>query len=148
MSNIVRVVCVAAWLVPAFGTASALAQGKSNVQRERCAQLGERAVSSQSRKDADTASVVGALVIGGIIGAVIVNGMNEKSARDAATNQCLAKAGLLSKDATAEVKSSPGKSSSAGRTANRPSRSARAEEARNEVGAGSAWMRRSIRSQQ
>jgi uncharacterized protein YcfJ len=148
MSKFLRAACIAALLVPAFASAPVLAQGKSNVQRERCAQLGERAVSSQSRKDADTASVVGALVIGGIIGAVIVNGMNEKSARDAATNQCLAKAGLLSKDATAEVKSSPTKSSSSNRSANRPSRSARAEAARTEVGAGSAWMRRSIRSQQ
>jgi hypothetical protein len=116
----------------------ASAADKSGVQRERCAQIGERAVNAQSRKDADTASVVGALVIGGIIGAVIVNGMNEKSA---------AKAGLLSKDAAGEVKSTPSKTSGKS-TGSRPSRATAAENARNEVGSGSAWMRRSIRSQQ
>ena len=144
MRKIFRPVIVAAIIMP-FAAHGAFAQGKSNAQRERCAQIGERAVNSQSRKDADTASVVGALIIGGIIGAVVVNGMNEKSARDAATNKCLAGAGLLSKQAAAETRSGAGKSRSTGSGG---ARMTAGERARSEPGAGPAWVRRSIRSQQ
>jgi hypothetical protein len=127
MNKLVRTARIAAIMLPAIVSGAALAQNKSNVQRERCAHLGERAVNSQSRKDADTASVVGALVVGGIIGAVVVNNMNEKAAREAATNKCLAGAGLLPKG---------------------PAPTARSGNRRTDVGAGPAWARRSIRSQQ
>ena len=143
MRKIFRTVIAAAVIMP-LAAHGAFAQGKSNAQRERCAQIGERAVNSQSRKNADTASVVGALIIGGIIGAVIVNGMNENSARQAATNKCLAGAGLLSKEAAAEPQSSSGKS---GSRSGEPRMTA-SERARSEPGAGPAWVRRSIRSQQ
>jgi uncharacterized protein YcfJ len=140
MRKIISIASAVAVMVPAIASSGASAQGKSNTQRERCAQIGERAVNSQSRKDADTGSVVGALIIGGIIGAVIVNGMNEKSARDAATNKCLAGAGLLSKEAAAETRSGSVKSGGTRMTAG--------ERARSEPGAGPAWARRAIRSQQ
>ena len=72
-------------------------------------------------------------------------GMNEKSARDAATNKCLAGAGLLSKQAAAETRSGAGKSRSTGSGG---ARMTAGERARSEPGAGPAWVRRSIRSQQ
>jgi hypothetical protein len=125
----------------------AFAQAKSDVQRKRCAQIGEAAINTPQQKEMAGLRVVGGALgggLGGLIGAAIGNSIIENRAKEAATNQCLAKAGLLPKD-TSVVDTSKKAANAGARVA---PRSTDDEKARNEVGAGAAWMRRSIKSQQ
>jgi hypothetical protein len=138
-------------------TAEAQQKQKSNVQRERCAQVATRAINTPG--NVYYAAPVrghgggGGGIAGAIIGAVVITAIAASiaaSAKQKAENQCLVAAGLRP-NTEAEVSGTSGdKPKRTGATSGRTSGGAIREAARNEVGSGGgqAWIRRSIRSQQ
>jgi hypothetical protein len=139
------VLIVALTLTTSVGTAQAQQKQKSNVQRERCAQVATRAVSTPGSVYYSApvrGGGGGGGIAGAIIGAVVITAIAAsiaQSNRAAAENKCLVAAGLRpNSEPTAAVASSGDKPKRSGSSADKPRRSASAaaEDAGTAVGAG------------
>jgi hypothetical protein len=150
--NVLRVAVVLAFTA---GTGSAQAQQskKSNVARERCAHSAARAVNTPGSvyyaAPVRGGHISGGGIAGAIIGAVVVTAIASAvadSARKRAENNCLVAAGLRlnTPDASGDRPKRSGSGAGSGARASRDD----GRLTSSSVGAGSAWMRRAIRSQQ
>jgi hypothetical protein len=134
------------------GTAFAQQKQKSNVQRERCAQLATRQVNTPG--GAYYAAPIrggggGGGIAGLIIGAVVITAIAAsvaQSQRAKAENSCLVAAGLRPNAEPSSAAAAPEKPTRSSRTA--PLAERTSERAAVGSGGGNSWIRRSIKSQQ
>jgi hypothetical protein len=155
-----RSVLIVGVMVSSSAAVQAEQKQKSNVQRERCAQLATRQVNTPG--GVYYAAPVrggggGGGIAGAIIGAVVVTAIAASiasSMRAKAENNCLVAAGLRpNTEPTSASDDKPARKGTGGATAGRStSRGAARESARSDVGTGAYggqnWMRNSIKSQQ
>jgi hypothetical protein len=148
---------VAVALSTSVGSTGAQAQQKqkSNVQRERCAQVATRAVSTPG--SIYYAAPVrghgggGGGIAGAIIGAVVVTAIAAsiaQSNRAAAENKCLVAAGLRPNSEPEPSADKPKRSVNASGSAAAARAASKSDNFRSTAGPNSGWVRQSIRSQQ
>jgi hypothetical protein len=154
-----RSILIVGVMVSSSAAVQAEQKQKSNVQRERCAQVATRQVSTPGHTY--YAAPIrggggGGGIAGAIIGAVVVTAIAASiasSMRAKAENNCLVAAGLRpNAEPTSAAEDKPARKGTGSATGRSSSRGAARETARSEVGTGGFggqnWMRNSIKSQQ